>query len=82
MSFILLEIAMQAVASCDVTGPDLSDAPENQPDGLPEMSDRRGDGCQMQGSKSELCRCARGVSARTTLRPVTKGSLLEEKESN
>jgi hypothetical protein len=43
MSFILLEIAMQAVASRDAIGPDLSDAPENQPNGLPEMSDRCGD---------------------------------------
>ena len=82
MSFILLEIAMQAVASCDAIGPDLSDAPENQADGSPEMSDRRGGGCQMQGPKPETCRWARGESARTTPRPVTKGSLLEEKESN
>ena len=73
---------MQAVASCDAIGPDLSEAPENQPDGSPEMSDRRGDGFQMQGSKSQTCRRARSESARTTPRPVTKGSLLGEKESN
>jgi hypothetical protein len=40
MSFILLEIAMQAVAYCDAVGPDLSEAPENRPEGSPEMSDR------------------------------------------
>jgi hypothetical protein len=82
MSFILLKIAMQAVASCNAIGPNQSDAPENQPDGSPEMSDQRGDGCQMQGPKPETCRWARGESALTTPRPVTKASLLEEKESN
>jgi hypothetical protein len=82
MSFILLEIAMRAVAPSDAIGPDPSEAPENRTEGSPEMSDWRGDGFQMQGSKSETCRRARGENARTTWRPVAKGALLEEKESN
>jgi hypothetical protein len=82
MSFLLLEIAMQAVASCDAIGPDLSDAPENQPGELPEMSDRRGDGCQMQDSKSETGLPARGNGARAMQRPVVSGRWWVEEESN
>ena len=40
MPFILLEIAMQVVELADTVGPDLSEAPENRPDGSPEMSDQ------------------------------------------
>src|SRR2546421_9404415 len=79
MSFILLEIAMQAVAPRDAIGPDLSEAPENQPVRLPEMSDRRGDGSQNARLEVGTCRCARGESARTTPHPVTKGSCWRKK---
>jgi len=73
---------MRAVACCDAIEPDLSEAPENQPDGSPEMSDWPGDGFQMQGVKPETGLRARSESARTTPRPVTKGRLLKKKESN
>jgi hypothetical protein len=72
MPFILLEIAMQAVAPSDAFGPDLSEAPENRPEGSPEMSDRRGDGFQMQGSKSETGLRARTENARATQRLVVR----------
>ena len=64
---------MQAVAPSDAIRPDLSEAPENQSEGSPEMSDWRGDGFQMQGSKSETGLRARSESARTTQRPVMRG---------
>jgi lipoyl synthase len=51
MSFILLKIAMLGVACCDAISSDLSAAPENEPDGSSEISDRPGDGYQMRGSK-------------------------------
>jgi hypothetical protein len=73
MSFILLEIAMQAVASANGIGPDLSEASENQSEGSPEMSDRRGDGFQMQGSKSETGLRARSESIRAMQRLVVRG---------
>jgi hypothetical protein len=63
MPFILLGIAMQAVASANGIGPDLSEASEKQSEGSPEMSDRRGDGFQMQGSKSEIGLRARSERA-------------------
>lgn len=64
---------MQAVGSANGIGPDLSEAPENQPEEPPEMSDRRGDGFQMQGSKSETGLRARSESIRATQRPVVRG---------
>ena len=46
------------------------------------MSDRRGDGFQMRGSKSETGLRARSESARATQRPVERGRWWEDKESN
>jgi hypothetical protein len=46
MPFILLEIAIQALALADAIDPDPSEAPENRPDGASEMSDGRDDGFQ------------------------------------
>lgn len=82
MPFILLEIAMQAVAPSGAIGSNLSEAPENHPDGSPEMSDRNGDGFQMHGSKSETGLRDRGSSARAAQRPVARGRWWEDEESN
>ena len=57
---------MQAAAPSDAIRPDLSEAPENQSEGPPEMSDWRGDGFQMQGSESETGLRVRSESARAT----------------
>jgi hypothetical protein len=81
MSFILLEIAMQAVASCDAIGPDLSDAPEIQRTGYPKCRTGAATDAKCKARSRTLPMRAR-ESARTTPRPVTKGAPLEEKESN
>jgi len=82
MSFNLFEFAMQAVEPACAIGPNLSEAPENRSDGPPEMSDRHGDGFQMQGSKSETGLRARSESARAAQHTVVRGRSWEDKESN
>ena len=82
MSLILLEITMQAAASRDAIGPDLSDAPENRSEESPEMSDQRSDGFQMPGTKSQTSPGAWGESARTTECGAMRESLVGDKESN
>lgn len=73
---------MQAVASSDAIGPDLSEAPENRAEGSPEMSDRRGDG--FQNARLEVGnRPARSKpEGLRNAAPVTTRPLVEDKESN
>jgi hypothetical protein len=77
MPFFLLEFAMRAVETAWAIGLVLSEAPENRADGPPEMSDRHGDGFQMQVSRPETGCRARSESARATPHPVVKGPLAE-----
>ena len=82
MPFILLEIAMQAVAPSDAIGPDLSEASENQSERPPEMSDRPGDEFQMQGLKSETGLRARSEASVQRIVRSRQGRWWEDKESN
>jgi len=76
MPFILLEIAMRAIASANAIGPDLSEASENRSEGSPEMSDQHSDGFQMRGSKSETGLRSRSESARAAQPRTVRGSLV------